>query len=84
MIKLSNFEAFQGMDEIDMTVYEDELYLCFESDQRKGRKQSQQFYLDDKNNIVLYIYWNNKKVHTVFFDNKAKLTEVAIKLLEEK
>lgn len=75
MIRISATKAYQGMDKIDLSVMDDELHLCFGTDQRDERKQTHQFYLDNKNNIILNIYWNNEKVHTVAFDNKGDLTE---------
>lgn len=75
MLKISRVEAYQGMNEIDFIVMEDELYTCFNSDQRGNRKQSHEFYLIDETTFILEIYWDDEKVHTVSFENKAELTE---------
>ncbi|MBM7650539.1 hypothetical protein JOC78_003536 [Bacillus ectoiniformans] len=75
MIKISRVEAYQGMDEIDFSVMDEELYTCFNSDQRHDREQTQQFFLLDENTIILEVYWDGEKVHTVSFKNKADLTD---------
>ena len=83
MIKISKVEAYQSFNETDFSVMEDELYLCASSDQRGDREQKQQFFLLDETTIILEIYWNDEKVHTVAFENKAELTEQGKKRLGE-
>lgn len=72
MIKISHTDAYQGMDKIDISVMEDEIYTCFNSDQRE---QTQQFFLLDETTIILEIYRDCERVHEVSFENKADLTE---------
>lgn len=85
MIKISNTDAYQGMDKIDISVMEDEIYTCFNSDQRGEREQTQQFFLLDETTIILEVYWNGERVHEVSFENKANLTESGkMKLAEQK
>lgn len=83
MIKISKVEAYQSFNETDFSVMEDELYLCASSDQRGDREQKQQFFLLDETTIILEIYWNDEKVRTVAFENKAELTEQGKKRLKE-
>lgn len=75
MKKISRVDAFAGMDEIDHKVMEQELQSIFESDQRNEREQTQQFYLDEENFIVLDVLWEDTVVQTLRFKNKGVLTE---------
>ncbi len=75
MKKISRVDAFQGLDEIDFKVMDQELQLTFDSDQRNGKEMTQQFYLDKDNHIVLEVYWGGEVVQTLRFQNKGVLTE---------
>lgn len=75
MIEISKVEACQCIDENDFSVMEDEVYLCFNSDQRKGRKQIERFFILNEETIMLEIYWDDECVHTVTFANRSELTE---------
>lgn len=73
MIKISRYEAYQSFDENDFSVMDDETYLCFHTDQRKGREQTEQFYMNESL-IMLVIYWDDVKVHEVSFENRIGLS----------
>lgn len=75
MIKVSRVEAYQSFDENDFSVMDDETFLCFNSDQRGDREQTQQFFINEAN-IFLEIYWDGEKVHTVSFKNRLGLSEL--------
>lgn len=80
MIKISKVDAFQGMDEIDLKVMDQELDLLFST---KGEKEmTQQFFLDEEN-IFLKFYWDGEEVQTITFKNKAGLTANGIEKLKE-
>ena len=70
MIKISRFEAYQGMNETDFKVMDQELYQVIHSDERGNREVSYQFFLDSDQSIVLKMYWDKELVHTVRFNNK--------------
>jgi len=77
MIKISSTEAFQGFDEIDIKVVDDELDGLFHSDARNDREMTYQYFLEDEKTITLKVYWDGEEVATYRFKNKGKITDVA-------
>ena len=75
MKKITRVDAFNRMDEIDRKVMDQELESIFNSDQRNGRKITQQFFLDADGSIVIEIYWDEITIHTLRFNNKGTLTD---------
>lgn len=81
MKKIATVDAYQGMDEIDFNVMDQELQSLFESNQRNGREMTHQFYLDEDNYIVLDVLWDDIVVQTIRFKNKGVLTEEGKKVV---
>lgn len=75
MKKISKVDAYQGLSKIDFKVMDQELQSVFNSDQRKGRNMTHQFFLDNDGYIVLEMYWDDTLVQTMSFENKGVLTE---------
>jgi hypothetical protein len=70
MKKISKVDAYQGMNEIDFKVMDQELEALLNSDQRGAQKMEHQFFLDNDGFIVLEAYWDGRIVHTLRFENK--------------
>ena len=83
MLKISQVDAYQGFDDMDFKVFDYELDLLFNSDQRNGREMTYQFYLEDAKTILLIVKWDDKVVARYSFKNKAKLTKQGKKDLQE-
>lgn len=75
MIKIARIDAYQGMDEIDFKVMDQELYQIFNSPLRGNSEMTHQFFLDDDGYIVLEMYYDGNLVHTLRFENKGVLTD---------
>lgn len=73
MFRIPKAKAYQSIDENDFAVMEDEIYLCFNSDQRRGRKQTERFYIVNEETIMLEIYWDDECVQDVTFSNRSKV-----------
>ncbi len=71
MFRITKVEALRSIDDNDFQVLEDEVFACFNSDQRKGRTQSEKFFILNEKTIMLEIYWNEECVHTVTFANRS-------------
>ncbi|WP_428909422.1 CopG family transcriptional regulator [Niallia sp. Krafla_26] len=77
MNKISKVDAFQGMDETDFKVMDQELESIWNT---KGDKEmTQQFFLDEKGDIFLKVYYDGEEVQSICFKNKSGLTEVGKK-----
>lgn len=75
MKRISALDAFQGMDEVDLKVMDQEVAEVFNSAQRKGRKMTKQFFQDSDGSILLVLYWGNKAVHTLRFNKAVSLLQ---------
>lgn len=73
MKKITVDDAYQGMDEIDFKVMDQELDLIANSDQRGKREMTKQFFLDEQGSIILEVYWDGELVQSICFSNKGKL-----------
>lgn len=60
--KISRIEAYSLFNETDFTVMDDELHTVFNSDQRGEQEQTMQFFLIEKDMVLLEIYWDDEKV----------------------
>lgn len=75
MLKISRVDAYQGMDEIDFKVMDQEMYQISNSPLCGNSETTSQFFLDEDGYIVLEMYYDKKLVHTLRFENKGELTE---------
>lgn len=84
VIKISKFEAFQGMNEIDFKVYDYEIDMIQNWAIDNGHKVDSQFYLDHNNTILINFYDEFKNVvHSLRFQNKGTLTETGKKAIDK-
>ncbi|MBS4191781.1 hypothetical protein KHA94_16445 [Bacillus sp. FJAT-49705] len=67
MKKISKVDAYAGMSAIDQMVMDQEVQAVFESDQRNGRKMTDQFFLDKDGFLFLEMYWDGVLVQTLCF-----------------
>jgi hypothetical protein len=81
MKKISKVDAYQALDEMDFKVMDQELESVFNSDQRGNREMNHQFFLDNDGYIVLEMYWDGEKVHSLSFENKGVLTDEGRKVI---
>ncbi len=73
MIKIAKVDAYQGMDETDFKVMDQELDLLWST--RGEQEMTQQFFLEDESTIALIVYWDRKEVANIRFSNKGKLMD---------
>jgi hypothetical protein len=73
--KIVIIDAYQGLDEMDLKVIDQELDLLYHSDQRGNREMTKQFFLESEDTIVLEVYWGGSRVQKYRFKNKGVLTE---------
>ncbi|MDF2789235.1 MAG: hypothetical protein K0S80_2333 [Neobacillus sp.] len=68
--KISEKEAYAGLDETDINVIEFELSSLIHSDQRTDREMTYHYFLENEDTISLFVYWDNEWVKTFRFEYK--------------